>query len=165
MARSLHCDKLDPLGRKIEEQSPDQWTSRSGVALALADLAPLLPQDQIRPLFDFFVPTALGDRSPEVRSHMRDAALATINSHGKVKTLNHPSVISPFLTERSVKGCTYSVVTSLNHCLNTTQTHWCFVADDVWMVNARRKVNSALKTESILFKLLTYDRIFSLQQM
>ncbi|PVD31523.1 hypothetical protein C0Q70_06936 [Pomacea canaliculata] len=75
--------QLDPLGRKIEEQSPDQWTSRSGVALALADLAPLLPQDQIRPLFDFFVPTALGDRSPEVRSHMRDAALATINSHGK----------------------------------------------------------------------------------
>ncbi|XP_076452806.1 stalled ribosome sensor GCN1-like [Babylonia areolata] len=75
--------KVDPLGRKIEEQPPDQWPARSGVALALAQIAPLLPQAEVGRLFDFYVPKALGDRSPEVRSHMRDAALAAINSHGK----------------------------------------------------------------------------------
>ena len=79
---------MDPLGRKMEEQAPDQWPARSGVALALAQIAPLLPREEIATLFDFYVPKALGDRSPEVRSHMRDAALAAINSHGKVKMLS-----------------------------------------------------------------------------
>ncbi|KAL8584753.1 hypothetical protein ACOMHN_035672 [Nucella lapillus] len=75
--------KVDPLGRKVEEQPPDQWPARSGVALALAQLAPLLPKGEVGKVFDFYVPKALGDRCPEVRSHMRDAALAAINSHGK----------------------------------------------------------------------------------
>ncbi|KAK7087777.1 stalled ribosome sensor GCN1-like [Littorina saxatilis] len=75
--------KVDPLGRKMEEQPPDQWPARSGVAQALAQIAPLLPEEEIGTLFAFFVPKALGDRSAEVRSHMREAALAAINSHGK----------------------------------------------------------------------------------
>ncbi|KAK7475223.1 hypothetical protein BaRGS_00033527, partial [Batillaria attramentaria] len=94
--------KLDPLGRKVEEQPPDQWPARSGVALALAHLAPLLPQDQIQPLFDFFVPTALGDRSPEVRSNMRDAALATINSHGKNFLATAPDTASNDTVRQSI---------------------------------------------------------------
>lgn len=76
---------MDPLGRKMEEQPPDQWPARSGVAQALAQIAPLLPEEEIGTLFAFFVPKALGDRSAEVRSHMREAALAAINSHGKVR--------------------------------------------------------------------------------
>ena len=71
----------------MEEQAPDQWPARSGVALALAQIAPLLPEGEIGTLFAFFVPKALGDRSAEVRSHMREAALAVINAHGKVRKL------------------------------------------------------------------------------
>jgi hypothetical protein len=76
---------LDNFGRLVEEQPPDDWPARSGIAIALNKLSPLLPEDQIVALFSFYVPTALGDRSPEVRSHMRDAALAAINVHGKVR--------------------------------------------------------------------------------
>lgn len=71
----------------MEEQAPDQWPARSGVALALAQVAPLLPEDELGTLFAFFVPKALGDRCAEVRSHMREAALAAINAHGKVRRL------------------------------------------------------------------------------
>lgn len=38
----------------------------------------------MKPLFQFFVPDALNDRSPEVRKCMLDAALSTLNTHGKV---------------------------------------------------------------------------------
>ena len=47
-------------------------------------IAPLVPQDQIQELFSFFVPDALGDRAPEVRTRMREAALSVINTHEKV---------------------------------------------------------------------------------
>lgn len=39
----------------------------------------------MKPLFQFFVPDALNDRNPDVRKCMLDAALATLNIHGKVK--------------------------------------------------------------------------------
>lgn len=89
--------KMDPLGRKMEEQAPDQWPARSGVALALAAVAPLLPASEIEKLFSFFVPKALGDRSTEVRSHMRDAALAAINAHGKDNVILLLPVFENFL--------------------------------------------------------------------
>lgn len=38
----------------------------------------------MKPLFQFFVPDALNDRNPEVRKCMLDAALSTLNTHGKV---------------------------------------------------------------------------------
>lgn len=75
---------LDEFGRAIPMQQQDDWPARSGVAMALGNLAPILPQEQLLPLFNFYVPKGLGDRSPEVRSQMRSAALATINVHGKV---------------------------------------------------------------------------------
>ena len=77
--------KLDQFGRLIEEQPPDLWSARSGIALALGKMAPLVPVDEISRLFEFFVPRALGDRSVVVRSQMREAALAVINVHGKVR--------------------------------------------------------------------------------
>ncbi|XP_059138605.1 stalled ribosome sensor GCN1-like isoform X2 [Physella acuta] len=75
--------KVDEFGRQVEEQPPDMWQSRSGIALAIKQISPLLTEDQIPELFSFFVPKALSDRSPEVRSGMRDAALSAIQSHGK----------------------------------------------------------------------------------
>ncbi|CAL1534334.1 unnamed protein product [Lymnaea stagnalis] len=75
--------KVDEFGRQVEEQPPDMWPSRYGVALALKQISPLLTESQIPSLFSFFVPKALSDRSAEVRSGMRDAALSAIQSHGK----------------------------------------------------------------------------------
>lgn len=57
---------------------------RCGIALALNKLSEHLDSSQVKPLFQFFVPDALNDRSPEVRKCMLDAALSTLNTHGKV---------------------------------------------------------------------------------
>lgn len=75
---------LDEFGRVISEQQIDEWQARTGVAMALGHLAPILPSDQLLPLFNFYVPKGLGDRNGEVRSQMRSAALAAVNVHGKV---------------------------------------------------------------------------------
>ncbi|XP_055861350.1 eIF-2-alpha kinase activator GCN1-like [Biomphalaria glabrata] len=75
--------KIDEFGRQVEEQPTDMWPARSGIALALKQISPLLTEQQIPSLFSFFVPQALNDRAAEVRSGMRDAALAAIQSHGK----------------------------------------------------------------------------------
>ena len=75
---------LDELGRLKEEQPPDMWPARSGIAASLKTISPLLPEDQIPVLFEFLVPTALNDRAPVVRSGMREAALAAVQAHGKV---------------------------------------------------------------------------------
>jgi hypothetical protein len=55
------------------------------VALALAQIAPLLTPKSISHLITFFVPVGLGDRSPEVRKNMLAAALAAVDLHGKVR--------------------------------------------------------------------------------
>ncbi|XP_013411317.1 eIF-2-alpha kinase activator GCN1 [Lingula anatina] len=74
---------LDSFGRVISEGPPDEWPARSGIALALSKLSPLLTEDQIEPLFSFFVPDGLGDRNGEVRQNMLVSAVAVINGHGK----------------------------------------------------------------------------------
>ncbi|XP_036209317.1 eIF-2-alpha kinase activator GCN1 isoform X3 [Myotis myotis] len=76
---------LDALGRVISESPPDQWEARCGLALALNKLSQCLDSSQVKPLFQFFVPDALNDRNPDVRKCMLDAALATLNTHGKVQ--------------------------------------------------------------------------------
>lgn len=58
---------------------------RCGLALALNKLSQCLDSSQVKPLFQFFVPDALNDRNPDVRKCMLDAALATLNAHGKVR--------------------------------------------------------------------------------
>lgn len=58
---------------------------RCGLALALNKLSQYLDSSQVKPLFQFFVPDALNDRNPDVRKCMLDAALATLNAHGKVR--------------------------------------------------------------------------------
>ena len=77
--------ELDSFGRIISEQPPDEWPARSGIAMAICKMSPHISEDQVETLFEFFVQKALGDRSPEVRKYMLDAAVAVINDHGKVR--------------------------------------------------------------------------------
>ncbi|KAH3713747.1 hypothetical protein DPMN_073549 [Dreissena polymorpha] len=76
--------KLDGLRKVISEQMQDNWQPRTGVAIILDHLAPILPKSELPLLFNFFLSKGLGDRSQEVCSLMRQAAMTTINVHGKV---------------------------------------------------------------------------------
>lgn len=75
--------KLDEFGREIEKPI-DVWEPRRGVALALTKIAPLLDNDVIGDLIEFFVSTSLSDRKEKVRKEMLTAALAIVDLHGKV---------------------------------------------------------------------------------
>ncbi|KAL0610568.1 eIF-2-alpha kinase activator GCN1 [Plecturocebus cupreus] len=88
---------LDALGRVISESPPDQWEARCGLALALNKLSQYLDSSQVKPLFQFFVPDALNDRHPDVRKCMLDAALATLNIHGKENVNSLLPVFEEFL--------------------------------------------------------------------
>ncbi|ERE74489.1 translational activator GCN1-like protein [Cricetulus griseus] len=90
---------LDALGRVISESPPDQWEARCGLALALNKLSQYLDNSQVKPLFQFFVPDALNDRNPDVRKCMLDAALATLNAHGKENVNSLLPVFEEFLKD------------------------------------------------------------------
>nr|CAI5870225.1 unnamed protein product [Callosobruchus analis] len=74
--------KLDEFGREVEK-AVDTWFPRRGVALALAELAPLITPELIGDLVQFFVFTSLGDRNETVRKEMLNAALKVVDLHGK----------------------------------------------------------------------------------
>ncbi|ESO82427.1 hypothetical protein LOTGIDRAFT_223326 [Lottia gigantea] len=87
----------DEFGRLTDDQPTDMWPARSGIALTLCKIAPVLPADEVAPLFEFYVPGGLGDRNAEVRSLMRDAALATVEKHGMTKVDTLLPVFENFL--------------------------------------------------------------------
>ena len=61
----------------------DQWQRRSGLALAIQELARLMPKGQVVPLTEFLVKdNALSDRHATVRAEMLDAGKAVVASHG-----------------------------------------------------------------------------------
>ncbi|XP_049938173.1 eIF-2-alpha kinase activator GCN1 [Schistocerca serialis cubense] len=95
--------KLDSFGRVIE-QPVDTWEPRSGVALALAQIAPLLKPTSVSSLITFFVSTGLGDRSPEVRKNMLAAALAAVDLHGKETVNSLLPVFEDFLDKAPDSG-------------------------------------------------------------
>lgn len=68
----------------LAPSSPTPLSPRCGIALALNKLSQYLDEAQVTPLFLFFVPDALNDRHADVRRCMLDAALAALNTHGKV---------------------------------------------------------------------------------
>lgn len=80
---------------------------RCGIALALNKLSQWLRENQVTPIFLFFVPDALNDRHSEVRRCMLDAALSVLNTHGKVS--HHPKsllhVLLFFLSEFYISAC------------------------------------------------------------
>lgn len=75
---------MDEFGREIEK-AVDTWFPRRGVALSLAELAPLVTPELIGDLVQFFVFTSLGDRNEMVRKEMLNAALKVVDLHGKVR--------------------------------------------------------------------------------
>ncbi|GFG32063.1 hypothetical protein Cfor_06845 [Coptotermes formosanus] len=95
--------RLDSFGRVIE-QPVDTWEPRSGVALALAQIAPLLSPKSVSHLISFFVSVGLGDRSPEVRKNMLAAALAAVDLHGKETVNSLLSVFEEFLDKAPDSG-------------------------------------------------------------
>ena len=76
--------ELDMFGRVVSEAPPDQFAGRCGVALALSQMSPLLTNDHVTRLFQFFVTQSLNDRHASVRADMLTAAVSIINHHGKV---------------------------------------------------------------------------------
>ncbi|XP_039292554.1 eIF-2-alpha kinase activator GCN1 [Nilaparvata lugens] len=95
--------RLDSLGRVVE-QPVDTWEPRSGVALALKELAPLLTPHAVSHLTTFFVTTGLGDRSAQVRTNMLAAALAAVDLHGKDTVNSLLPVFEEFLDKAPDSG-------------------------------------------------------------
>ena len=61
----------------------DPFEARTAAALALEKMAPLIPQSLVAPIFGFLISReALGDRKPEVRKAMLNAAIAIVDLHG-----------------------------------------------------------------------------------
>ncbi|XP_077511063.1 lethal (3) 80Fj [Amblyomma americanum] len=79
----------DSFGRVIMERPPDVWEPRSGVGLALGQLAPLVPPAAVSELMEFYVHEALSEPHPVVHKALLDAATALVDFHGnsKVNTL------------------------------------------------------------------------------
>ncbi|XP_068678677.1 stalled ribosome sensor GCN1-like [Montipora foliosa] len=88
---------VDSLGRVVSSDSIDLSDARCGIALALGELSPKLSDEEVLPLFVFFVPTGLGDRNLEVRKHMLTAALKAVNDHGKANIAVLLPVFEQFL--------------------------------------------------------------------
>ncbi|KAL1132575.1 hypothetical protein AAG570_010527, partial [Ranatra chinensis] len=84
--------RVDSLGR-IVEKPIDTWEPRNGVALALAQLAPLLTPKSVSNLAKFYVEKGLGDRNDQVRNNMLAAALAAVDLHGKAVANCLPALV------------------------------------------------------------------------
>ena len=104
---------VDSLGR-IVEPAIDHWEPRSGIALALARIAPYYTESMVIQTASFFIPQGLGDRSEAVRKDMLNAAVVTIDLHGKSTVGRLLPVFEDFLdsapTDRSYDTVRQSVV-------------------------------------------------------
>jgi len=87
---------MDSLSRIIQP-AIDHWEPRSGIALALAKIAPFYSPFMVNQAASFFIPTGLGDRNEVVRKDMLDAAVVTIDLHGKETVTELLPVFEEFL--------------------------------------------------------------------
>ena len=94
---------MDGLGR-VAQESIDHWEPRSGVAIAISKMAPFFNVEMVQTVASFLVPDALGDRDENVRKHMLDAALATIDIHGKETADELLPVFNAWLDKASDSG-------------------------------------------------------------
>ncbi|VEU21456.1 DEKNAAC102327 [Brettanomyces naardenensis] len=88
--------KTTEFGLVIKAEAPvDTWEERSGVALTLKFLSPLLTEPSlVEKVFRFLVDEkAVTDKNEEVRQELQDAGMTIINKHGKA---NVESLISIF---------------------------------------------------------------------
>ncbi|CAL7933790.1 unnamed protein product [Xylocopa violacea] len=114
--------KLNDFGRVVE-QPIDTWGPRRGVALALAQLAPLLSADTILKLIQFFVSTGLGDRNQSVRTEMLTAAVAVVDLHGKVNITCLLPVFEEFMDKAPKIGSFDSIKQSVVILMGSLARH------------------------------------------
>ena len=88
--------QLDEYGMPKKMDLSDPWEARDGIALAFKELAPLYPVNMVDQFLQYFIERGpFGDRNPNVREGMVDAATAIIAFHGKqrveslMKTFEH----------------------------------------------------------------------------
>jgi hypothetical protein len=78
--------QLDEYGMPRKMDLSDPWEARNGVALAFKELAPVFEEGLLDEFLRFHIERGpLGDRNPNVREEMVEAATAIIALHGKDK--------------------------------------------------------------------------------
>lgn len=114
--------KLNDFGRVIE-QPIDTWGPRRGVALALAQIAPLLTADTVHRLIQFFVLTGLGDRNQSVRTEMLTAAVAAVDLHGSANIASLLPVFEDFMDKAPKIGSFDSIKQSVVILMGSLARH------------------------------------------
>ncbi|XP_011647093.1 eIF-2-alpha kinase activator GCN1 [Pogonomyrmex barbatus] len=114
--------KLNDFGRVIE-QPIDTWGPRRGVALALAQIAPLLTADTVHRLIQFFVLTGLGDRNQSVRTEMLTAAVAAVDLHGSANITSLLPVFEDFMDKAPKIGSFDSIKQSVVILMGSLARH------------------------------------------
>lgn len=137
--------KLNDFGRVVE-QPIDTWGPRRGVALALAQLAPLLTPETIQRLVQFFVSTGLGDRNPTVRNEMLTAAVAAVDLHGKANITSLLPVFEDFMDKAPKIGSFDSIKQSVVILMGSLARH--LEKDDSRIKPIVMRLISALSTPS-----------------
>lgn len=78
--------QLDEYGMPRKMDLSDPWEARNGIALAFKELAPIFKEGYLDDFLRFLIERGpLGDRNPNVREEMVEAATAIIALHGKNK--------------------------------------------------------------------------------
>ncbi|KAH6674409.1 armadillo-type protein [Halenospora varia] len=78
--------QLDEYGMPKKMDLSDPWESRNGIALAFKELAAVFEENLLDSFLSFLIDQGpLGDRNPNVREEMVEAATAIIALHGKNK--------------------------------------------------------------------------------
>ncbi|ANB15743.1 Gcn1p [Sugiyamaella lignohabitans] len=73
----------DKFGILVKSSNEDPWYTRSGIAKALQEFAPLLQETSlVIEMFEFLINTGLGDQNSTVHSELLEAGLAVINTRG-----------------------------------------------------------------------------------
>ncbi|XP_051176736.1 eIF-2-alpha kinase activator GCN1 [Leptopilina boulardi] len=137
--------KLNDFGRVVE-QPIDTWGPRRGVALALAQLAPLLTPETIHRLVQFFVSTGLGDRNPSVRNEMLTAAVAAVDLHGKANITSLLPVFEDFMDKAPKIGSFDSIKQSVVILMGSLARH--LEKDDARIKPIVMRLIAALSTPS-----------------
>jgi hypothetical protein len=88
--------QMDEYGMPKKMDLSDPWEARDGIALAFKELAPIYDVGMVSQFLQFLIGQGpLGDRNPNVREEMVEAATAIIALHGKnnvenlMKTFEH----------------------------------------------------------------------------
>lgn len=92
--------ELDDFGMPKKMDLSDPWEGRHGIGLAFGALSTHLTRMQLDPFFDFLIMAGpLADKHQAVRSQMLDAAIAAIDTHGKM-------MVEPLMIafERTLEG-------------------------------------------------------------